>query len=61
MESDKTLWPELSLIVIRDEKPIDKLFLENRNKFLFGSVKNCDFPLDHPSISKQHACIYISS
>ncbi len=49
-----------SIIVTKEEKPIDKLFLEKKSKFFFGSHSSSDFKLDHPSISKSHACIYFA-
>jgi pSer/pThr/pTyr-binding forkhead associated (FHA) protein len=52
--------PVVSLTVIREDKPIDKLYLEKKNKFFLGSHQSNDFKLDHPSISKTHACIYFS-
>jgi hypothetical protein len=50
----------VSLIVVKDEKAIDKLFLEKKGKFFFGSHKYNEYKLDHNSISKTHACIYFA-
>lgn len=61
LETDEKMRPAVSLTVIREEKPIDKLFLEKKSKFFFGSQQGNDFKLDHPSISKMHACIYFST
>jgi hypothetical protein len=42
------MWPEASLIVLKD-------------KLFFGAMPTNDFKLDHPSISKIHACIYFGT
>lgn len=60
LEEDPELYPEVSLIVIKDNQPIDKLLLENKNYFLFGAHPKVNFKLEHPSISKFHAAIYFS-
>ena len=50
------------MIVIKEDKPVDKLFLEKRSKFFFGNQEANKEPkiikLEHPSISKVHACVY---
>ena len=49
-------------MVQKDGKKVDKLFLENKNAFYFGNPSsNSTFKLDHPSISKNHACIFIEN
>lgn len=58
IEQDEKMRPAATLIVTREDKPIDKLFLEHKSKFFFGNQQTNDFKLDHPSISKIHACIY---
>lgn len=58
IEPQEKMRPAVSLIVIKDDKPIDKLFLEKKNKFFFGSQQFNEFKLEHQSISKTHACIF---
>jgi hypothetical protein len=58
IERDEKMKVEAALIVIKEDKPIDKLLLEKKSKFLLGALPNNDIKLDHPSISKRHACIY---
>lgn len=60
-ETDPSLFPEVDLVVQKEDKNIDKLFLEKRNCFLFGSEAKNSFRLEHPSISKFHAGIYFST
>ena len=50
----------MTLLVTRDGKPIDKLFLEKKAKFMLGTLPINDFHLQHPSISKLHASIYFA-
>lgn len=53
--------PTVTVTVIKDEKPIDKLFLEKKSKFFLGNHQTNEFRLEHPSISKMHACIYFGT
>jgi hypothetical protein len=48
--------------VEKDGKKVDKLFLEKKNNYIFGSLASAvDFHLENPTISRFHACIYFSS
>lgn len=58
VQNNPKKWPTLELTVLKDDKPIDKLFLEKKSKFYFGALPTCEYKLDHPSISKVHACIF---
>ena len=60
LEEDGQLFPEVSLVILKEGQPIDKLLLENKNYFLFGSHSKCQFKLEHPSISKFHAAIFFT-
>ena len=58
VETDHRKRREVTLLVSKENKPIDKLYLEKKAKFMLGKAPSNDFCLEHPSISKTHACIY---
>lgn len=47
-------------MVIKEDKPIDKLFMDKKSKYFLGAIPTNDFKLEHPSISKIHACLFFS-
>ena len=55
------MFPKVHLLVEKDGKKIDKLFLDKKSYFLFGKSKGADFLLENPTISRFHSCIYFSS
>lgn len=49
---------KVSLTVIREANTIDKIFADKgKPYYLFGSLKTVDFPLENPTISRNHACL----
>ena len=48
----------LHLDVMKDGKMIQKLMVDEKKGYLFGrNNKLCDFPIDHASCSRVHACL----
>ena len=50
-----------SFDILKSGKIIDSLDLTSRNYFVFGRLKSCDVPMDHPSLSRYHAVVQYCS
>ena len=61
LQKDEKMFPKVNLLVEKDGKKIDKLFLQKKSYFIFGKAKGSDFILENPTISRFHSCIYFSS
>lgn len=62
LQSDSNMFADVALTVLKDSKQISKISLDKKkNYYLFGSLKTSDFPLEHPTISRYHACIFFSN
>jgi len=56
------MFADVTLTVLKDSKQLSKLSLDkSKNYYLFGSLKTSDFHLEHPTISRFHACIFFSN
>jgi len=58
LQEDKKSQPSVKLEVLKDNKSIENVVLEGKSFYLMGAnAHKCDYVMEHPSISRVHACI----
>ena len=50
-----------SFDILKSGKIIDSLDLTSKSFYVFGRLKSCDVPMDHPSLSRYHAIVQYCS
>ena len=50
-----------SFDVLKTGKIIDSIDITSKTHYVFGRLRNCDIPMDHPSLSRYHAVVQYCS
>ena len=59
LEVSKKDMPVICLDVFKEGDRIESVTLQGKNNYILGRHPQCDVPLLHESISRQHACVVV--
>jgi len=61
LQTDKFYMPLVTLEISKADQPVQKTALAGKSYYMMGKLKTADVIMEHPSLSRNHACIIIDA